>query len=191
MTERFYAPEIKTRFTAEDAEQANVSVKNQMRFMLIVGVMACIFFGFMCYNATSITGFLIYTAVAGLFLYSLWRFNQRVEKNEEIKNTQKQSLPAEELFLSENDIVWEIKKLNPEKTIIAWETIVTYGGGFIEYDVSGRKEKVVTPRVILENNSKVTEYIEKYTKLKKIIKEKYIGNEIETFVYYEKEVNRV
>ncbi len=186
MPEKFYLPEEKTNFTVEHAEQANTSIKSQMRFILFVGLIACVFLGYMCYSTTSITGFLVYVVLAVLFLYGLWRFNKRVENNEEIKNTQKQLLPAEELFLSENDIVWEIKKLNPEKTTIAWESVVAYKEGKIEYEVNGRIKKIEAPRVVLVNNNAFIEYIEKYTKLKKVIKERYVSGEIVEVAYYEK-----
>lgn len=186
MNERFYLPEEKTSFTAEEAELANRSAQNQMRFVFVIGVAACLFFGSICYDGTSVTNVLVYIVVAGLFLYGLWRFNKRVEENERIKNAQKQVLPAEELFLSEKDIVLEIKKFTPEKIVIAWENLVSFGGGFIEYDGYGGKEKISIPRVIEANEAVFTEFIEKYTPLKKVVKKHYIQMDEYDSIYYEK-----
>jgi len=186
MRERFYLPEEKTNFTFEDAEQANASVKSQTRLLFFVGAILSVFFGITCYSATSLNGFLVYVIVVGLFLYGLWRFHNRVEGTERHRNTEKQTFPAEELFLSERDMSWEIKSSNPEKIIIPWENIAEFGDGRIECKVNGRTEKISTPRVVLANYEIVVESIEKYTKLKKVIKQKFLGGEIMDVVYYEK-----
>jgi hypothetical protein len=186
MNERFYLPEEKTSFTAEEAEQANRSAQNQMRFVFVIGVAACLFFGSICYDGTSVTNFLVYIVAAGLFLYGLWRFNKRVEENERIKNSQKQVLPAEELFLSEKDIVLEIKKLTPEKIVIPWENLLSFGGGLMEYDDSNGREKISAPRAISANEAVFTEFIEKYTQLKKVVKKHYLRGEEYDVIYYEK-----
>lgn len=193
MRERFYLPEEKKvqSLSAEDAEKANTSAKNQMQFMFFGALLVCLFIGQMCYQdagSFTATSFLIYVAVATAFLFGLWKFNQRVKQNEEIKNAEKQIFifPAEELFLSENDITWEIKKSTPEKIVIAWENITAYDGLIIEHEVNGRKEKTKTPRVVHHNRDAFIEFIEKYTKLKKIIKQGYTGGEIVSITAYEK-----
>jgi hypothetical protein len=186
MNERFYVREEKTDFTAEHAEQANSSVKNQMRYIFIVGMAACLFFGFIFFDAGSVVNFLVYAAVAGLFLYGLWRFNTRVENNEQIKNAERQVRPAEELFLSEGDMVVEIKESTPKKIVIAWENLTSFGGGFIEYDAYRGREKIRTPRVISANEDVFIEFIEKYTKLKRIVKKHYLQGEEYDSIYYER-----
>jgi hypothetical protein len=190
MSERFYLPEEKIQsISAEDAEKANTSAKNQMKFTFFVALLACLFIGQMCYQdagSFTATSFLIYVAIATAFLFGLWKFNQQVIQNEQIKNAEKQILYAQELFLSENDITWEIKKTTPEKIVIAWENITAYDGLIIEHEVNGRKEKTKTPRVIHHNRDVFIEFLEKYTKLKKVIKEGYSGGEKISFTTYEK-----
>jgi hypothetical protein len=189
MRERFYLPEERNQFfTAEDAEKANISARNQTQFIFLGALLASLFLGSMCYQdagSFTATGFLIYVAVAFAFLFGLWKFNQRVKQNEEIKNAEKQILPAEELFLSEKDITWEIKWTKPEKVVITWDTIIHFGE-MIGYNKNGRVENLNIPRVVWENHKMVVEFIEKYTSLKKVNKEKYIQNEIINYVVYEK-----
>lgn len=193
MSERFYMPEEKKvqSLSAEDAEKANTSAKNQMQFMFFGALLVCLFIGQMCYQdagSFTSTSFLIYVAVATAFLFGLWKFNQRVKQNEEIKNAEKQIFifPAEELFLSENDITWEIKKSTPEKIVIAWANVTAYNGLIIEHEVDGRKQKVRVPRVVHHNLDVFREFLENHTKLKRVIKEGYSGGEIISIVTYEK-----
>jgi Ca2+/Na+ antiporter len=186
MSERFYVQEEKSIFTAEAAEQANASAKKQMRSMFFMAVVVCLFFGSMCYGSTSMTNFLVYVVVAGLFLFGLWRFNKRVENNEQIKNAQKQILPAEEMSLDENGISWLIKKDIPEKIEIAWENIIAYGGGFIEHQGYRGREKLSAPRVVSRHDIEVVKFLEQYTKLRKIVKKQYIQGEEYDAIYYEK-----
>lgn len=166
MSEKFYLPEEKNQFfSVEEAEKANASAKNQMRFIFFIALLACLFIGQMCYQDTgsfTATSFLIYVAIATAFLFGLWKFNQRVRQDEEIKNSEKLIIPAEELFLSEKDITWEIKIPTPEKIVIAWENLVAYGNGFIEYHLNSRKQKISTPRVVSFNNKVVVEFIKIY-----------------------------
>ena len=186
MRERFYLPEERTSFTAEEAEQANASAKKQTRYIFYFALFVYLSMGSTCYQSSeTLTGFVIYVFVAGVFLFGLWKFHQRVEHTEKIRNAEKQYFPAEELLLNEKDMTWQIKRATPEKITIAWENLVCFGDA-IEYDNNQRIEKVSIPRVVYENHKVVVEFIETYTKLKKVIKEKYFQGESVSYAVYKK-----
>jgi hypothetical protein len=186
MAEKFYVREQDLGIPDELLEQVDANTKKQTRFVFYIAIIALLFFGSICYDSTSITGFFIYVFVAGLFLYGLLRFNKRVNKNQQTRNEEKSVLPAEELFLSEKGINWEIKKSTPEKTVIAWENLIGYKEGILEHNSNGRKETTKIPRIIFLNHAVFIEYLEKNTQLQKKVKKQYIQNEEVDIVYYTK-----